>query len=592
MHIFVACNNINTHAMPDLMKSMFLGLGLLMAFDASSQEVEKLTFFEKYRQGESPATVSILPKEQRLSCRNKGNIGLEWSGDIPDSVRICAEVAADIWRSCIETENAVRLECHYEDLDSDNDVEIEVFYKQNEGIYYPTSLYRHLWGELGETTKPDAEIHINKKMEWDCSHNETVVPSARSMTYAMMRAIAISLGFGSSVTRNTIGGNDIIVFGGNSGCSIFDSFIFSSDGQYLKAIDNIGNSDNPTLTSFAQPESGTFIYALTQDEKHRLYAPTLFETYKSLIYLDDEESLMHFDLKTGTKRFRVDEVTKELLHAIGWSFKASKDIEIVGEGINENGITSAYEGHTFSLRNNVGGTITDVSWTYTLPLANGGDTIVSMSENTLVFSIGSISDESKYKINVNGDIYGKVSFTGSINGKVVQDTYNLSLELKPRINNVNIILKKESHLIDYYDISFVVEYTGTNMVTVSVEEEYSSKLRSQSIYEPFLAHVYIPSITSFNHAWIDIEAENKYGKDIYTVELPPFEGNGVKDVMQSNRCAGSPEDYTGMEVFHVSDNRISRIQDLGNLQSLHDGLYIIKYYKGKDCIKTTKYMKR
>lgn len=132
--------------MPDLMKSMFLGLGLLMAFDASSQEVEKLTFFEKYRQGESPATVSILPKEQRLSCRNKGNIGLEWSGDIPDSVRICAEVAADIWRSCIETENAVRLECHYEDLDSDNDVEIEVFYKQNEGIYYPTSLYRHLWG--------------------------------------------------------------------------------------------------------------------------------------------------------------------------------------------------------------------------------------------------------------------------------------------------------------------------------------------------------------------------------------------------------------------------------------------------------------
>lgn len=64
-----------------------------------------------------------------------------------------------------------------------------------------------------------------------------------------------------------------------------------------------------------------------------------------------------------------------------------------------------------------------------------------------------------------------------------------------------------------------------------------------------LAHVYIPSITSFNHAWIDIEAENKYGKDIYTVELPPFEGNGVKDVMQSNRCAGSPEDYTGMEVF-------------------------------------------
>ncbi len=580
--------------MVNLIKLMLLGIGLFSIFNAKSQEVEKLTFVEKFQQGGNPTVTSILPKEQRLSSGYQGTIKINWSGEVPDSVRICAEVAADIWCSCLDNNDTIRLECHYEELDNNNDVEVEVLYRPKTDIYYPTSLYSHLWGvDFGELTNADAEIYINKKMVWDCSHNEIIIPSARNMTYAMMRAIAISLGFGSSVTKKTIRGNEIIVFGSKSGCSIFDSFIFSSDGLYLKDIDNIGNRNNPVLTNFSQPGNGTYIYAMTQDNEHKLYAPSSFEAYKSMVYLDNDESLMYYDLRTGTKQFRVDEVTKELLHAIGWDFKVAKDIEIIGNGINENGITSAYESHTFSLKNNIGGTITDASWTYTLPLANGGDTIISESKNTLVFSIGSIKDESKYKINVNGDIYGKVSFTGSINGKTVQDTYNLSLELKPHINNVDIILKKESHLVDYYDISFVVEYTGTNMVTVSIEEEYSSKLRSQSVYEPFLAHVYIPSITSFNYAWIDIEAENKYGKDIYTVELPPFEGENNRNlIMSGGQAYRQSQNYTDIDVFDINKNKISRIQNLKELHTLHPGLYILKYYKEKECVKTTKYMRR
>lgn len=302
--------------------------------------------------------------------------------------------------------------------------------------------------------------------------------------------------------------------------------------------------------------------------------------------------LWGFDLEIGAEQIRVDEVAPELLHATGRSLEESKDVEIIGEGIDENGITSAYEGHTFGLKNYLGGTVANACWKYILPLANGGDTIISTSENTLVFSIGSVNDESKYKININGDIYGKVSFTGSINGKTVEDTYNLSLDLKPHINNVNIIFKKESHLIDYYDISFVVEYTGTNMITVSIEEEYGSKHRSLSVYEPFLAHVYIPSITSFYSAWIDIEAENKYGKDTYTVELPPFEGNEGDITMSERHISCNPLYYTDVDVFDVNKNKFYRMRDLEDLQTFPAGLYIIRYYQGGDCIKTTKYLKR
>ena len=198
--------------MVNLIKLMLLGIGLFSIFNAKSQEVEKLTFVEKFQQGGNPTVTSILPKEQRLSSGYQGTIKINWSGEVPDSVRICAEVAADIWCSCLDNNDTIRLECHYEELDNNNDVEVEVLYRPKTDIYYPTSLYSHLWGvDFGELTNADAEIYINKKMVWDCSHNEIIIPSARNMTYAMMRAIAISLGFGSSVTKKTIRGNEIIV---------------------------------------------------------------------------------------------------------------------------------------------------------------------------------------------------------------------------------------------------------------------------------------------------------------------------------------------------------------------------------------------
>lgn len=556
-----------------------------------AQETEMLVFAEKFTKSSSASTVQpILPKAERLSSSQRGSIEMIMGDDIPDSVRVCANVAAELWQSYLNNKYPIRLDVSYVDLDSENDIEIEVLYRPGD-IYYPTSLYAHLFDvDLGgEEGKADAYIFINKSKEWDCSHNKEINASTRNLTYAMMRAIAVSLGFGSSVTQKTIRGNDIIAFGKSEGHSVFDNLIFSSQGKSLKDITNIGNRQNSELTNYVQPTQGTNLYALKQDEKHKLYAPENFEIYKSLVYLDNKESLMHHDLKTGTKQFRVDATTIELLDAIGWGINTPSEVEIIGEGIDENGLASAYESHTFTLQNHNGGTITDALWTYALPLQNGKDTVISQSSNSLPFNIEAIDNEDKYRINMNGDISGKIIFTGKINGKEVKDIFYLSLELKPRIKAVNIIKKESNAPLDSYNLYYTVEYVGSDHLFIQIEEEYGTGASSKFVYEPFFAHVVSKYIIAPFYNWVDITVENEYGKDIYTIELPPYTGSDTKALP-----VNKPEvknRYTYIKVFDKQGRKITRIEDLNELRMQKQGLYILKFYKDTTCVKTTKYLK-
>ncbi|WP_302443615.1 hypothetical protein [Paraprevotella xylaniphila] len=556
-----------------------------------AQETEMLVFAEKFTKSSSASTVQpILPKVERLSSSQRGSIEMIMGDDIPDSVRVCANVAAELWQSYLNNKYPIRLDVSYVDLDSENDIEIEVLYRPGD-IYYPTSLYAHLFDvDLGgEEGKADAYIFINKSKEWDCSHNKEINASTRNLTYAMMRAIAVSLGFGSSVTQKTIRGNDIIAFGKSEGHSVFDNLIFSSQGKSLKDITNIGNRQNSELTNYVQPTQGTNLYALKQDEKHKLYAPENFEIYKSLVYLDNKESLMHHDLKTGTKQFRVDATTIELLDAIGWGINTPSEVEIIGEGIDENGLASAYESHTFTLQNHNGGTITDALWTYALPLQNGKDTVISQSSNSLPFNIEAIDNEDKYRINMNGDISGKIIFTGKINGKEVKDIFYLSLELKPRIKAVNIIKKESNAPLDSYNLYYTVEYVGSDHLFIQIEEEYGTGASSKFVYEPFFAHVVSKYIIAPFYNWVDITVENEYGKDIYTIELPPYTGSDTK-ALPLNKPEVKNR-YTYIEVFDKQGRKITRIEDLNELRMQKQGLYILKFYKDTTCVKTTKYLK-
>ena len=56
----------------------------------------------------------------------------------------------------------------------------------------------------------------------------------------------------------------------------------------------------------------------------------------------------------------------------------------------------------------------------------------------------------------------------------------------------------------HHDLYFTVCYTGDNSLTVVKEEDGDSFLRTQYVYEPFLAHVKVENVSYDYWAWVDI----------------------------------------------------------------------------------------
>lgn len=167
--------------------------------------------------------------------------------------------------------------------------------------------------------------------------------------------------------------------------------------------------------------------------------------------------------------------------------------------------------------------------------------------------------------------------------------YNLALELKPRIKNVEIV-KFVSNMPKYdsYDVYYNVKYSGSDELQVGVEEEYSGAIATQIIKEPYYAHVKSTNITAPYYAWIDICAENKYGKDVYTLELPPF-------VDMQNKLSEKSNQQMVINKFVVKDlfgNTKFLTNSCNDLHKLPMGVYFVEAYSNGIKIKTIKYYKK
>lgn len=559
-----------------------------------SAEIEQLTFYDNFAQSSAneSSVLLVLDKEMRVSSNaGKFNITLE---NVPDSIATCIYAAVDIWESVIKNETPIYLTFNYSALESANDVETIVqYYTLDRSLFYPSSLFFNSISTRQNTNlTPDAYIYINNNVQWDCSHNDVVLPNTKNMTYAMLRAIATALGFGSSVTKRMVNDSEIITFGLSRGHSVFDNSILSSSGSKLSDISNRGYRVNSALEAFVQPTSET-IYTKTDEMQYKMYAPSTFQVGKSLVYLDNENSLMHHNLTAGDKFLQIDDTTIDLLRNIGWTFRSGKDVEIIGVGIDEFGIASAYESHQFQIQNNTAEQISDASWSFSLPLVSGNDSIICQKSSDLTFEIPAIGDDDRYKININGDIYGEISFSGKINGVAVSDTYRISLELKPKIKSVTILRKESNAPYASYNLYYIVEYYGNNQLKVEIEEDYSYEIPTYIIREPFVAHIVTKDISSNYYSWVDITVENEYGSDTYTIELPPYSGSNEIDLSSINNISETinQSDISHIEVYNINGALILDAQNLSDMQLLDKGLYIIKLYSKKETI-ISKYLKR
>lgn len=265
--------------------------------------------------------------------------------------------------------------------------------------------------------------------------------------------------------------------------------------------------------------------------------------------------------------------------------EGKEDVEIIGRDMDSTGLVSSYTGHDFYIGGADAAYLDHICWKYILPSSDGKENVVIQKSDTKDFSIPQIDDASKYHININGEIDAKIVLEGEVRGLKISCVYNLSLELKPRIKSVKVV-KIVSNMPKYesYDVYYDVEYVGSDELFISVEEEYGGAMSSQIIKEPFYAHVKSANITAPYYAWIDISAENKYGKDVYTLELPPY-GNvaGINNLQLDDKH---------FVVRDLYGNRKLSTNSFSSLQSLPAGVYLVEVYSGKTRIKTIKFYRK
>ena len=152
--------------------------------------------------------------------------------------------------------------------------------------------------------------------------------------------------------------------------------------------------------------------------------------------------------------------------------------------------------------------------------------------------------------------------------------------IKPRVPNVS------------YAAYYTVRWYGADKIKVSVEEEYSSKLKSSYLYatEAGIVSGCADYITSMYCAWIDFIAENEYGKTTYTIELLP---NGI--VAGCDMIADKDFDTGNLtfEVFNATGMKLGCYDNYSEaLANSPKGFLIIRCMGGNNAVEVKKIFHR
>lgn len=285
----------------------------------------------------------------------------------------------------------------------------------------------------------------------------------------------------------------------------------------------------------------------------------------------------------------------------GSNTERQAQLTIISDDVPDTGLASAYEPHVFRIAN-TSYSVSNPTWKFSLPLADGSTQVNTLADNNLSCRIEAITDETPYKININGDIEGTLMFSCHINGKEVNATpFKVFLELKPLIENAEIVKIVDNSPYASYDAYYKVKYRGADKIKVDVEEEYSSIIKSCYIQEPYIAEGVADHITAPYYAWIDFSAENQYGKSTFTIELQPYgvvstEYNAEESHrrphsgIDSGSVAESDECYV---IFDIYGNEMSRLTDITDIKDLqYTGFIIILHLKNGSCVETKKMLLR
>lgn len=475
----------------------------------SSQVSSKRTlrYIDKYQTTTGLFMDQTIPLKANRVSSIKGNIVLLYDEELPDSVKLALGVAKDMWESKLPTKLPVFIQILFEPEDTDVAMISDVMYSEST-LGCPSALLSQLSGEpQGSIDSPDGLIIFNSNIDWNCNFTTNIAQEYNITTMAL-RGIARCLGFGSSIYD--AGSDDFHYY--FEWPAYFDkllhnqSFWMSELPQGSSQMKNFVKSNEVVLD--------------TPSSSYKVYSPETYIPYMSLCYLDNNNSIMSYSLGQGNVSLEIDDSTIDILRTLGWDLPFS-GFKIVCDNVSENGIGSSYDDHTFSLNrgnNNVSG----YNWKFSLKNKSGTYDLISTGTSEY-FTISKISSSQDFYVNLNGDLEGRIECDYTTNGASYSAVpFSISLELKPVILSIdNISINR--HQYDF-SLNFNVEYVGADNVSVEVEEEYNTTLRSYRFDEPFLAHIKTGNITSLFYSWVTIVVTNKYGSAYETLEYAPSYG--------------------------------------------------------------------
>lgn len=263
-------------------------------------------------------------------------------------------------------------------------------------------------------------------------------------------------------------------------------------------------------------------------------------------------------------------------------------ISIVSEDVPETGRASAYQPHGFRIEG-AGLSVTEPQWVLQLPLANGGQESLELEDEALSCTIVPIGDGSKYRVDSDGSIEGQLRFTCLVDGEKAEAApFRLHLELKPLIEYAAIERIEDNSPYDSYDAYYVVKYYGAEKVKVSVEEEYSSKVKTWYVDEPYIARGVADHIAASYYAWLIFTVENEYGQSVYTIELAP---HGV--TAQNDPELSMDDGDEAIEVSNVSGVKIGTVGSLSEICNLpYKGVLVVRRICNGKVVETGKYINK
>ena len=544
---------------------------LFFSIQAYAQDVDIVTYEENVSDNVVINSTNQAKANRTFSFK-RGTIIYSIEGEMPDSLKSCIDIVNHVWSGYMEAGDSLVVSILFDNVYAADIATSVVYCSEINSVAYPQSLYRKRNKRANYVY--DAAIHINKNTLWFRGIGRKM-SGFKNLTYALLRAYANALGFGSNIKTDRRGN---FTYAAHNP-SVFDCSVVSDNGTYLTKVSN-----QTELREFIQHKKGD-IYTLKRAQDYKLYTPPIFEANKSLVYLDNSSSLMHYDIPTDTMDLTIDDTTIDILNSIGWKIRHDNQVTIIGEGISNTGIASAYKEHKFHIEN--APVISEYKWKCTLPLLNGGQEIIESSSQT--FSLSPITDENKYAHTIEGDISVQITFEGKAGDTTFKGFYNLTLELKPRILDAQILKIEPSSLIENAsNVYLSVDYEGSHYLYTRVVEEDLSTSHTFHSKVPYQAVFNLSNLFLDGYVWAAIVVNNQYGEDRLYIDITDEFAYANSWVTSILKIAKSGSTYN---VYDSNGFFLRTIDNVRELKTMAHGLYILKTtINGKS--RTIKYIKR